>query len=69
VELKSVLRRREVQAADIEAVVPRWNGLDLYTMTVKTRHGNLHMIRAMSNMFDFGTRLRELNPKIDLSRF
>jgi hypothetical protein len=69
IELKSVFRRREVKAADIDAIEPRWNGLDLYTMSIKTRHGNLHMIRAMSNMFELGTRLRELNPNVDLSRF
>ena len=69
VELKSVLRRRELRAADIEAIEPRWNGLDLYTMSIKTQQGTLHMMRAMSNMFDFGTRLRELNPSVDLSRF
>src|SRR5688572_3875553 len=69
VEFKSVLRTRRVRATDIEAIVPRWGGVDLYTMTVRTTHGKLHMIRGMSNMFDFGTRLRELNPTVDLRRF
>ena len=69
VEFKSVLRTRRVQATEIEAIVPRWKGIDLYTMIVKTKSGKLNMIRAMSNMFYFGTRLREINPSIDLSRF
>ena len=70
VEFRSMLRTRRVRAQDIEAIVPRWGGIDLYTMSVRTKTGKkLNMIRAMSNMFEFGTRLKQLNPTIDLTRF
>ena len=67
-ECRSVLRRRRLRVTDIKSIGP-WLPFDTVTFAIRTSSGNAYVPRQMTNMFDFATVLRDMNPAIDLSRF
>jgi hypothetical protein len=66
ITFQTVLRRFDVPVQTVLSVKPLWSDPFGHTPVLKYRGGKVTVISAMDGFHEFLTRLRELNPRVDV---